>query len=751
LSPPGQDRSAQRQAPPGSTPATIVPSLIGGWMREAVVGTIGSLSVLAVVLTLGLLAFSPLGAQAGSLGLPAAFVTAALGGVVYGVLGRSGMPAAGPSSATALILSGLVATLVADPRLAPASAAGVAAIVSLCGATVMLCGLLQVALAWSGVVGLVRFVPQPVLAGFMNGVALLILAAQLPLLLGLPVGGLDGWQSLTQAQPGALGLGLATAALLWTAARRWPRAPAVLWLLVAGTVLHAALGQVAPEVPLGGRIGSLPPGLPGAAVLPHWLGADGLALLQAHAVLVFGTATALALIGALETSLNNLALDQRGSARHDPRRELAAIGCANLICGALGGLPVVALRARALAILQAGGRGPAAAVGGSVTMGLLYLLGGPLLAWLPLPVLAGIMLVIAVGLVDRWSGRLLAQWWAGGRSRDLRLSVAVVVLVCGITLWQGFVVGVALGVLLSMVVFILRMNRSLLRTRTTAAARPSRRVYPGALEARLRPLREQITIFELEGALFFGSGERLITETDALDPRCRALVLDLSRVGTIDETGAVLLQQLMARLRGRGIDVLLAGVGEGSPQASALRDFGATAQGHPDLDRAVEAAEQLILGGATFDPLHEVPLAESLLLSGLDAAGREIVCARLQHQPLAAGETLFAEGDAADRLYVLTRGSVSVLSAPEPGVHRQRYLSISPGMMFGEMAMLDGGGRSAGVVADSDATVAVLTQDALDAIAREHPVLASHLYRNVAVHLSERLRSAAAAWHASTR
>jgi MFS superfamily sulfate permease-like transporter len=718
-------------------------------MRELAAGTVGSLSVLAVVLTLGLLAFAPLGAAAGALGMPAGFVTVALGGAVYALLGRASIPVAGPSSATSLILTGLVVGLAADPRLAPTDTAGLAALLALCGATVMLCGLLQLLLAWSGAARLVRFVPQPVLAGFMNGVALLILWAQLPLLLGLPAGP-GGLQEMSRLQPGALVLGLGTAVALWVAARRWPRAPAVIWVLLAGTAIHAVLNWTAPQVPAGATIGPLPPGLPGLSVLPQLLGADGLALLRPHAVPMAGAALALALIGALESSLNNLAVDQQRNARHDPRRELAAIGCANLACGALGGLPVVSLRARAMAIVQAGGRSRLSVLGGSVAMGLLYLLGAPLLAWLPVPVLAGIMLVIALGLIDRWTSRLLAQWWMHGRTRELQLSLAVVAMVCGVTLWQGFVAGVGLGVLLSMVVFMQRMNRSLVRTRSTAAARPSRRVYPAALEARLRPLRQCIEVFELEGALFFGSGERLLAETEALGADCRVLVLDLRRVGTIDETGAVLLQQLTARLRARGVEVRLAGLAEGSPPARALQAYGATAKGDPDIDRAVEAAERQLLGDALPDPLHEVPLADCSLLSGLDAAQRAIVGAWMQPRVLAAGEPLFAEGDPADRLYVLVRGSVSVLSAPEAGRHPQRYLSISPGMMFGETAMLDGGGRSAAVVADSEATVYALTQDALNAIGREHPALAAQLYRNIAVHLSERLRSAAAAWHAST-
>ena len=151
------------------------------WARESLGGTVGSLSVLALPLTLGLLAFAPLGAAGVGVGVAAAFVCIVLGGGLYALLGRAAMPAGGPTSATALILASLVAQLAADPALAPGSAPGVVTVVALCGATVMLSGLLQVAMAVFGVGRLSRFVPQPVLAGFMNGVAVLILLAQLPL------------------------------------------------------------------------------------------------------------------------------------------------------------------------------------------------------------------------------------------------------------------------------------------------------------------------------------------------------------------------------------------------------------------------------------------------------------------------------------------------------------------------------------------------------------------------------------------
>ena len=729
--------------------AALVRRRGAAWTRELLGGTVGSLSVLALPLTLGLLAFAPLGAAGVGVGVAAAFVCIVLGGVFYALLGRAAMPAGGPTSATALILASLVAQLAADPALAPSTAQGVATVVALCGATVVLSGVLQVAMALFGVGRLSRFVPQPVLAGFMNGVAVLILLAQLPLLMGHAPGGPTGWQAILQWQPGALALGLATAVLLWQAARCWPRKPIMLLALLIGTGLHLALGQALPQVPWGASIGTLPNDLAMTQALFELMHGAGPSLLGRHAAAVVGTAVVLALIGALECALNNLAMEQEYSTRHDPRRELWAVGCANIAAGALCSLPVVAVRARAVATLQAGGHGRGSLFAGSVALGLLYMHGRPLLSALPLPVLAGTMLVIALKLIDSWSSRLVAQWWAGERSRDLWLSLGVVALVFAATIWQGFAAGVGLGVLLSMVVFFVRMNRSLVRHRCTAAARPSRRVYPAAVEQRLQPLREQVTLFELEGALFFGSGERLQAEADTLPPDCRCLVLDLRRVANIDETGAVALQQLGLRLRRRGVELLLAGLAPRSPQAQALHAYAASGPGWPDADRAVEAAERLLLGDA--DLPSEVPLDQTSLLQDLDAAQREMLAERMPQRRLAAGEPLFQQGDAADCLYVLTRGSISIVSRPDAGGRTQRYLSISPGMIFGETAMLDGAGRSAGAVADTEATVHVLSQQDLGLLAQQQPGLALQLYRNIAVHLSQRLRSTADAWHASTR
>lgn len=723
-----------------------------GWIRETLAGCTGALTVLPVVLTLGLLTFAPLGASAPQVALFAAFMTAGIGALVHAWLSRTSLPTAGPSSATALTLAALIAQLVADPRLTPATAAGVHGLVALGGLALLLSGALQIGFALFGLARLARVVPQPVLAGFMNSAALLIVLAQVPLLLDLPLGSRPSWGNLGAAHPAALALGLGTAGAIWWLARRWPRLPASLLGLAAGTAVHALWSALGSAPTAGASIGLLPSAWPWPPGLLPLLRPAGLDLVQAHAGPLALTALALATLGVLESSLNVRAVDQLLNTRHEPRRELLVLGCVNMVCGLFGGLPLVSSRARALATLQAGGRGRLTVLIGPVALLVLYVFGGPLLAVLPLPVLAGVMLVLALGLADRWTGRLLARWWAGDRSRDLRLGLGVVALVVGTTLWKGMAAGVGLGVLLSLMAFASRMNRSLVHDRYLASARPSRRIYPTPVELRLQPLREGIVVFELDGALFFGSGDKLLDEADTLGAGCRGLVLDLRRVSAIDESGAMALQQMVARLKARAIPVDLAGLVEASSVAQALRNFDLHLPQWPDADRATEAAEHRLLGEAgdasDVRSMAEVPLADSSLLAGLDAAEVALVAAQLQARHLETGDVLFAEGEPGDRLYVVGKGSISILSTPNRHGYNQRYLSASPGMMIGETAMLDGGGRSAGAVADAPTVVYALTLEALDEIGRSHPAVAIRLHRNLALHLSQRLRGAAGAWRA---
>lgn len=142
----------------------------------------GAITSIAIVITLGLVALAPLGAA--TAGVAAAFLTVIVGAAVYALLGRSTMPVGGPTSATVVIVAAMLVPLASSPALPPGPA-GLAAVLVALGLAVVGMGLLQVLMAWARLGRLARFVPQPVLSGFMSGVALLIVLAQLPPLLAL--------------------------------------------------------------------------------------------------------------------------------------------------------------------------------------------------------------------------------------------------------------------------------------------------------------------------------------------------------------------------------------------------------------------------------------------------------------------------------------------------------------------------------------------------------------------------------------
>jgi len=635
------------------------------------------------------------------------------------------------------------------PRLAWLLAAVALAVVAM--------GLVQLAVGLLGAVQLVRNVPQTVLAGFMNAIAVLVLLAQFSPLLGFTSAALlhSGPQAWAQFRPGSLLLGVATGLLVWSLARRRPGWPAALIALIAGTALYQLATRLLPGADMGPAVGAI------ARELPIFDSSDALrdescrAFLLRQAPVILGTGVAMALVGVLESIMVVLALDQQFGDRSDTRRELVCIGAANVCGGLLGALPLGMVRSRAAAVLQAGGAGRRAAVMAALASAALFFVGSPLLAWLPVAVLGGIMLTVAWALVDPWTRGLLRQVAGGARSPDLGLSLGLVTVVMVVTVWRGPLFGVGLGVVLAILLFMRQLSRSPVRSHYSAALRPSRRVYPADVEAQLAPLRPSIAVLELEGALFFGNAEHVNRAADGLPAGTAVLVLDLRRVSTVDDTGAHVLAQLAPRLQRRSARLLLAGVPKSGPLGQRLRLFGAASQDgsdwFADADLAIEAAERMRLDAAESpsDPSPAAAMPVNALLDGLDAADIARVRMHLQPLTLAAGEPVFRQGDAADAVYLVVRGSVSIVVTRSDGQPGPRYASLSPGTLFGETAMLDGGGRSADAVADTETELLRLDQDALIALARAHPELGNRLYRNIARYLAQRLRIASAAWAAA--
>lgn len=720
---------------PGNDPQRDLTARLGS---EAAGGLASAIPGLVHALTLGVLVMVPFGAEHVDTGIRAGFAAAVFGGIAAAALSGTPLPATGPRASTSLILAGFAAILAADDGL-PATEA--LALLALCTAGA---GVLQIGFGALRLGTIVKFVPYPVVAGFMCGVAILIALSQLPYILGVAPAVLRGplAQWLAAIQPFSVIVSLATAALIWGIAWHWKRLPAALLGLVGGTIVYYVLRVATGDAATIPVIGPLPAGLPLPA-LGDLIALVGAPAVTRHLPALAGTASVLAIIGALDSLLAAAAIDATAGTRHRANRELVAQGAGNVVSALFGGVPVALSPTRAIPAWRAGGRTRAIGFIAAALLAAALLVAGPVLALVPLAVLGGVMLTVAWGLVDTWTRALVRRLAAGERERALLWSVAVVVLVAAITVLVSFVVAVVAGVFLSMALFIASMNRSLVRSVQSGAARPSRRIY-GPEEARvLADARRKIALVELEGALFFGSAERLGAEVEPLAPDAKYVVLDMHRVTAIDATGALALEQLARRLAAAGTSLLLAGVTADGRHGRALvaaGTFSVTATRHwfIDADHAIGWAEDRLLGAKRGTAPEEIPLERLALAAGLSADELAALRGLLQRTELDADEVLFREGEPGDRLYVLARGAVSILV--HGGGQQRRIVTFAPGAVFGEAAMLDGAPRSATATAIENAIVYGLSRSDLDALARSAPDLSSKLLVNLGRHLSARLR-----------
>jgi len=677
----------------------------------------------------------------------AGFASAIYGQLVAGLLGGAAHPGSGPRPSVCLVLAGLVALLAADPVLAPAAGRGAERVVALAGMAVVLAGVLQVVLGAIGGGLLARYVPYPFIAGFMCGASALIIMAQFTSLTGISYEQLEAGLplALDALQPGTLLVGLATAVLIWTAVRLARRVPAALAGLVGGTLLYYALRYALPDAAFGPVIGHVPAGLPspGASVavldIP-W------SVVKPHVKAIVSAAAVMAVIGSLDGLFAAVAIDHATDGRHVVRREMLAHGLANIVSGSCGGAPVVLSRAQAIASWNAGGRTRYTALIAAVLLALVLVLGSGVLALVPIAVLAAVMLMVGIGLMENWTEGLVQRMRRRGARRDhpLLWSVVTVVLVALTAIFAGFMAAMAVGFLMSGLLFFIGMNRSLVRSVVDATVRPSRRIWGGEDALRLHEVRKRIRIVEMEGALFFGSAERLTEEVEPLAGVADAVVLDFRRVTAIDATGALLLERLVRRLATRKTKVLLGGVTRSGRHGSALVAHGAFRDASarpwfPDADQAVEWAENDALERLGRTRRGEVPLESFPLFEGLRAPELAIVGTRLQRRVVEAGHVLFQENDPGDRLCLLAQGAVEI-TITTGAEQRVRIVTMAEGSLFGEATLLDGRARSATAKAVEESVVYELAREALDEIGTHHPGIAIRVMTNLARILSLRMR-----------
>ncbi len=727
------------------THGAAAPRGVTGFARDAGAGISAAFVLVAMMLPLGLIAYAPLGEFAVEAGLRAALAAAIFGNLTAVVLNGALLPNEVPRASSVFLFSAFILRLAGDAALRSSPSQGVVEILFLAALCLALTGVIQVVFGALRLGNIARFVPYPVVAGLMTGLAISLVIYELPEVLGTHGGGggadehhgVNGWTLL---------VGIVTIVAFVLVRRRWPSLPSKLIGLAAGTAVAfvitvAVHGDVGPRVPFLGKV-------PAPDALFPALSAEGVALALRFGYDLVITSFAIAVVGSLDSLLAAVGeADGPLDTAHHPNRLLVALGCGNLVSSLFGGVPVAYSSHHVFARHHVDKGKLVASFATTATLVLLLLYGAPLLQLIPVAALSAMMLVIAVGLIDRWAGSTIDRVRRGQYDSELIVNIALVILVATVTIVFGLVAAVITGLILSMGLFLAVMNRSLIRSVRTGATHGSRRVYPPEQASLLRVEGHLIKVIEVDGAIFFGTADRLGFEALRAAKGARYLILDLRRVTMIDASGALVLQKLQRLLREDGVTLLLAHISATSRLGRAIRGAGVFVQRHHDdwfgdTDRALEWAERQLLEHAQAAASdRELAIGEFALFAGLAPSELEFMKPYLDRQLFPAQAALYHEGQLGDRLYLLARGAVSIVTEdPEAKGRRRRVVTLAPGVIFGESAMIEGGTRSVTAVAEGEVVTYSLSRSNLERIHARDPDLYRRIVLNMLNHMSGLLR-----------
>ena len=536
--------------PPGDRPSQ---AFFGNIKGDLLGGLTAGIVALPLALAFGVA--SGLGAAAGLYGAIAVGILAALFG---------GTPAqvSGPTGPMTVVVAALIASGLKDP--------------SLVFAAILLSGIFQIALAAARVGEYIRYIPYPVVSGFMSGVGVIIVCLQALPLLGV-AGAPSVWGSL-QALPGAignlnpaaLGLGLGSIAIIYAVPRLTKAVPSALVALLVMSLISVAFKL---DVP---RIGAIPTGLPAFALPPLDL--------SIFAVIAVPALT-LALLGAIDSLLTSLVADKITRTRHNSNRELLGQGLGNALSGLIGGLPGAGATMRTVVNVQSGGRGPLSGATHGVFL-LAVLLGlGALASQIPLAVLAGILVTVGIGIIDYKGLRHFA--------RIPRADAAVMIVVLGMTVFDDLIRAVAAGLVMACLIYVKRTSdRPLFPTVTEAV--------PGEFESLTTPaeVADGIVVIPLDGDLFFGNAAAMADLVSQMAGK-RAAVIDLGRTIFLDQSGAYALSDLALDLEAEGVAVYLTDL---PPEPERLLALLGIAPGEIPTERILPTVQACIEAACRIEP-----------------------------------------------------------------------------------------------------------------------------------------------------
>jgi sulfate permease, SulP family len=717
------------------------------WAGDLWGGLAAMLVALPSSIAFGVLTYTVMGPEYAGAGAMAGILGAAALGIVAPLIGRTGGLISAPCAPAAAVLSTLIFGLLGGDAACVIAPADVLVLMPL---TALFAAGLQMLFGFLGAGRLIKFIPYPVVSGYLSGVGILIALGQLPKLFGLSKGtplavglispGLWKWQGLA--------VGIITICLVGTAPRITRRIPAAIVGLFGGIVSYFVIGLFSAQLldphnnPLVvGAIdtsGSFLETIFGRTTSLSSVSLNTLRLITIPAL----TLSVLLSIDTLKTcvGLNSL---KRG--RHDADRELVGQGVGNLASFLVGGMPGAGTMGPTLVNVASGGRTPRSGViaGGLVVLVLLFL--RPLIAWVPIGALSGILLFIAWRMFDKSMFRMLR--YPAGR-QDFAVIAGVILVAVTVDLIAAAGVGIGLAILL----FIRDQVRGSVIRRRFYLNEISSKTRRLASERELLMMHGHQGVFcQLQGNLFFGTTDQLFSQLEPDLRTKRFILLDMRRVQSMDYTAAHLFEQMHEQLAERGGQLIFSGMPSGLIEQRDFEHYlvqlGVVREGggvmiSETLDGALEWMEERILEDAGLEKERERRLLEirdfDLFREFDQITVRELTaCAR--ELSLAQGDKIFSREDEGDEMFLVRRGSVRIM-LPLEGGKRHHLATIGRGGFFGELSFLDRGVRSADVEAKTVTDLYALSRARFNVLSRSSPTAGVQVFARLAIAIAERLR-----------
>jgi len=689
-------------------------------------GLIAGGFVLSFTLSLAALIFSGQVLQYLSSGLGALLVSSALLGLVISL--RTSFR---PITAAAQDNTGVVlAIIAADIQQAAPGKDVFATLIAALAATTLITGLVFYLLGRFRLGKLVRFMPYPVVGGFLAGTGWLLIQGSLSVMSGEAVDvrhlGVLGSVDALRWVPGAV-LGIA----LTIAMRRIKHhltlpiilgsAFVVFFVAIAVTGLGIAgageRGLLLGPFPAGG---SWPPIRPG-----DLLDVD-FSFLSRNVGNIFACVL-LAVIGAL---LNASGYELATEQDVDQDRELRVHGVANLVTGLAGGAPGWLMLGGSMLSFRLGARRRLAGVIVACVCLLPLVLGTGVLGYFPKPVLGALLFFLGLSFIVE---NVYDSWF-----RLPRGEYALVLVILAVVVGVGFLEGVAFGIVVSSILFALNYARvGVVRHEITAALLRSKASRSLSDEATLREHGGKVRVFQLQGYVFFGTAHGLLQKVKEHEAAA-FVVLDFRHVTGLDASAVVSFVRMGKVGRASGMVVVLTDLpAEVARQLERGGGLDGSTKVFPDLDRGLEHCERALLAAVA------APAPESQVRSALDRIVPDsALVSRLlgyfETVEIQAGTDVFRAGDPSDAMFLIESGEVEAWI--DLGNGRSRRLRVmGPGTVLGEAGIYLGAPRSAAVRATVASVLLRLPVTALDRMTAEAPELSAAFHRFVAATLADRI------------